>query len=73
MSATVIVTSIVFSFLFSQPDYSRSANSGQPNALYNPDAPMHSATKFTINCGLFATRIVQIMNNIVPRKNARML
>jgi hypothetical protein len=46
---------------------------GQPNAFTKPDAPMHRATIFTINCGLFATRIVQIMNNMVPRKNARIL
>jgi hypothetical protein len=60
-------------FFFVCPNYSRLGITGQPNALNNPDAPIASATIFTMNCGLFATRIVQIMNNIVPTKNARIL
>jgi hypothetical protein len=53
--------------------YSKSGFIGQPNALASPVSPIASATMFTNNCGLFATRIDQAMNKIVPRKNARML
>ena len=43
-------------------------HSNQTKARYSPTKPMPNATTFTVNCGTFRTRMVQIKNNTVPIK-----
>jgi len=43
------------------------------NALYNPVKPMPNAMILTNNCGLLATRQLQIKKNTVPAAKVAML